>query len=194
MPALDEERMALGRRDVLKSAAGAVAAMMLQPGWVATARAQSPALKADPRFAFIDCVSELTIPTTDTPGASAALVPAFVLLALDQHLTGLDPTLLPLLQTQLDKDAGGSFLSSSAPDQLRILKALDTAAYAATAHAGTAAYAWRRIKAAIVAGYYTSEIGAAKELVYEPIPGHGGNIILGPEYRARSDEGFGGRL
>jgi len=59
---------------------------------------------------------------------------------------------------------------------------------------GTPAYAWRRIKAAIVAGYYTSEAGASHELVYEPVPGHGGNITMDATYRARSNEGFGGRI
>lgn len=194
MPNLDEAPMALGRRDVLKGAAGALAAMMLQPGWVASALAQAPAMKADPRFHFIDCVSELTIPTTDTPGASAVGAPVFVLMALDQQLNGLDPRLLPVLQAQLDRDAGGSFLSCAAPDQLKILSKLDAEAYRVPAAPGTSSYAWRRIKAAIVAGYYTSEAGASKELVFEPIPGSGGNITLKSDYRARSNEGFGGKI
>jgi hypothetical protein len=190
----DDESSALGRRDVLGAAAGALAAMMMQTGWVAEVRAQTPALKADPRFAFIDRVSELTIPTTDTPGASAAGVPAFVLMALDQHLSGLDAALLPVLQAQLNQEAGGSFLSRSEADQLKLLTALDTTAYAGRAQPGTPAYAWRRIKAAIVAGYYTSETGASQELVYEPVPGKSANIQLTSDYRARSNEGLGGRF
>jgi hypothetical protein len=189
-----EARAPLGRRDVLHAAAGALAAMMLQPGWVSTARAQAAALRTDPRFAFMDRVSELTIPTTDTPGASAAGVPVFVLFALDQRVSGLDPALLPTLQARLDQAAGGSFLARPEADQLRILTKLDTAAYAAPAQPGAPAYAWRRIKAAIVAGYYTSEIGASQELVYEPVPGVTGNIVMGPDYRARSNEGFGGQI
>lgn len=187
-----EERRTLGRRDVLKAAAGAVAAIMLQPGWIASAKAQTSVAKADPRFPFVDCISELTIPTTDTPGASALGVPVFVLLALDQRLSGLAPEILPILQRELDRAAGGSFLAKPSHDQSKILGALDTAAYAAPARANTPTYAWRKIKAAIVAGYYTSEVGASKELIYEPVPGHGGNITLEPNYRARSNEGFQG--
>lgn len=189
-----EGQATLGRRDMLHAAAGALAAMMLQPGWVSQARAQAATLGADPRFAFIDRVSELTIPTTDTPGASAAGVPVFVLFALDQRINGLDPALLPTLRAHLDQAAGGGFLARTPADQLRILTEVDAAAYAAPAQAGTPQYAWRRIKAAIVAGYYTSEIGASQELVHEPVPGVKGNIIMDAGYRARSNEGFGGGL
>ena len=183
----------LDRREFL-GAAGALAAMMLQPGWVTSARAQAPLLKADPRFAFIDRVSELTIPTTDTPGASAAGVPVFVLFALDQRVSGLDPALLPTLSAQFDKSAGGSFLAISDAEQLRILTELDAAAFAGPAQPGTPAFAWRRIKAAIIAGYYTSETGGSKELVYEPVPRVSRNITLTPDYRARSNDGAGGQL
>jgi len=182
-----------GRREFL-GAAGAVAAMMLQPGWVASARAQTSALEADPRFAFIDAISELTIPATDTPGASAAGVPVFVLFALDQRISGLDPALLPTLQAQLDASAGGNFRARSGTEQLKILTDLDAAAFAGPAEPGTPAFAWRRIKATIVAGYYTSETGASKELVYELVPAVSKNISLTPDYRARSNDGFGGGI
>lgn len=168
--------------------------MMLQPGWVTAAGAQSTGLRADPRFAFIDTVSELTIPTTDTPGASAAGVPVFVLFALDQRISGLDPALLPMLHAEFDKAAGGDFLARSGVDQLAVLTELDAAAFAAPAQPGSPAFAWRRIKAAIVAGYYTSEVGAAKELVYELVPAVSKNITLTPDFRARSNDGFGGGI
>jgi len=191
---LSQDSNDLDRRDFLGAAAGAIAAMMLQPGWIASARAQAPALKSDPRFAFIDRVSELTIPTTDTRGASAAGVPVFVLLALDQRVNGLDPGLLSTLQLQFDESAGGNFLAKSDAEQLKILADLDAAAYAGPAEPGTPAFAWRRIKAAIIAGYYTSETGGSKELVYEPVPAVSKNIALTPDYRARSNDGFGGGL
>ena len=50
------------------------------------------------------------------------------------------------------------------------------------------------MKSAIIAGYYTSQIGASQELVYEPVPGSDANIELTPDYRSRSNEGFGGSL
>lgn len=190
---MSQDHHDLDRREFL-GAAGALAAMMLQPGWVTSARAQTPDLKIDPRFAFIDRVSELTIPTTDTPGASAAGVPVFVLFALDQRVSGLDPALLPMLKAEFDKVAGGDFLARSNAEQLRMLAELDAAAFAAPVQPGTPAFAWRRIKAAIVAGYYTSETGASKELVYELVPAVSRNIMLAPDYRARSNDGFGGGI
>jgi hypothetical protein len=51
------------------------------------------------------------------------------------------------------------------------------------------------LKPAIIAGYYTSQIGASQELVYEPVPGpRRANFVLTAEYRSRSNEDFGGTL
>jgi hypothetical protein len=182
----------LDRRQAMIAGVGALATMMMQPGWVSAARAQAPALAADPRFPFLDRVSELTIPTTDTPGASAAGVPAFVLLALDSGMNGLTPAMLTTVRDRLDQDAGGAFLARPQADQFRFLAALDKAAYAAQPAAGTPEQAWRRIKAAIVAGYYSSESGATQELVFDPVPGSFENIALTPDFRSRSNDGFGG--
>jgi len=184
------ESTGLDRRQAMM--AGAVAALMLQPGWLSAARAQAPALAADPRFAFVDRISDLTIPATDTPGASAADVPAFVLLALDEGMNGLNPEMLTALRTRLDQEAGGAFLARSDADQFRLLAALDTATFAAPSQPGSPEHAWRRIKAAIVAGYYSSEIGASQELVHDPVPGEFQNTTLTPDFRQRSNDGFGG--
>ena len=76
-----------------------------------------------------------------------------------------------------------------------LLAALDAAAFASPEPAADSAeFAWRHLKAAIVAGYYTSEIGASQELVYEPVPGRFENIRLTPDFRSRSNDGFGGTL
>lgn len=182
----------LNRRVALGAGAGAFAAMMLQPGWLPAAIAQSAKVQADPRYAFVDRVSEITIPTTDTPGASAAGVPVFVLLAFDEGMNGCEPAMLTALKARLDADAGGAFMAKPAAEQAKILGALDAHAYAAPSAPGSIEYAWRRVKAAIIAGYYTSEIGATKELVFEPVPGGFKNITMGPDYRARSNDGFGG--
>lgn len=181
------------RRSLLGGAA-ALAAMMMNGAWLSEARAQTAAVKADPRYAFVDRLADLTIPVTDTPGASQAGAPTFVLLALDQKMNGLKPAMLTKVRERLDRDAGGSFVARPAAEQLRLLTALDAAAYAGPAAPETAEQGWRRIKAAIVAGYYSSEVGATTELVYEPIPGKFENIVLTPDFRQRANEGFGGGL
>jgi hypothetical protein len=42
-------------------------------------------------------------------------------------------------------------------------------------------------KTAILAGYYTSEIGASKELVFDPVPGSRENFTLTDEFRMPSN-------
>ncbi|MBC2666703.1 gluconate 2-dehydrogenase subunit 3 family protein [Novosphingobium flavum] len=180
-------------RRALLGAAGALAVLMMQPGWIAVARAQEGATRRDPRFAFADRLCDLTIPATDTPGASAAGVPAFVLMALDEGMHGLKPEMLDRVMARLDGDAQGMFLGKSVNVQLNLLTGLDRAAYASRpADPLGAEAAWRRIKSAIVAGYYASEVGASQELVYEPAAGTSENIVMPADYRARSNEGHGG--
>ena len=42
-------------------------------------------------------------------------------------------------------------------------------------------------KTAILAGYYTSEIGASKELVFDAVPGSRENFALTDEFRMPSN-------
>jgi hypothetical protein len=189
-PQLDE----LNRRDLLKGGVAALAALMLDAAGAVHA-AEKTGLRADPRYAFADRISDLVIPTTDTPGASAAHVADFVLLAVDRGMGEMKPGMLQQVRESLDTAAGGSFLRLPRARQATLLARLDKAAYAANdPAAGTVAHSWRRVKTAIVAGYYTSEIGASKELVYEPVPGPYRNIKLTPSFRNRSNDGFGSDL
>lgn len=127
-------------------------------------------------------LSDLVIPTTDTPGAVAVGVPAFLELAL---LHGLDETAPPVSGTvrmanyrggfpmleqvarDLNRKASGSFLSLKPDRQHDVL-----AAYDADAFAGEKPdHSWKKLKALILTGYYTSEVGASRELQYELVPG-----------------------
>ncbi len=180
------------RRQML-GASAAFAALMLQPGWLKAAKASAAEVRGDPRHAFVDRLCAITIPETDTPGASETGTATFVLMALDQRMNGLEPAMLDAVRASLDAAAGGPFLGLDAGAQDALLEALDAAAYSGTAPAkGSGEAGWRRIKAAIVAGYYTTEVGASVELVDDPVPGSGENITLPPDYRARANEGFGG--
>jgi len=182
----------LGRRELLSGSVAALVALMLgQPAGAATPERAG----ADPRHAFADRLSDLTIPATDTPGASEARVALFVLMALDQRMGSLEPVQLERVHLALDAAAGGTFMAASREQQGALLALFDQAAFgAATAAAESPETAWKHVKAAIVAGYYTSEIGATKELVYDPVPGSFQNIHLTPEFRSRSNDGFGGSL
>jgi hypothetical protein len=179
------------RREVL---GGGVAAFFaaLSLDVLAVARADAA---TDPRSPLVDRLCDLVIPPTDTPGAAEAGAGAFVLLALDHAVGGTDAKSLAQIQGALDAAAGGAFLQASPARQEALLTDLDRRAFAAEPAAGSAELAWRALKPAIVAGYYTSEIGGSRELVFEPVPDSArSNFKLTPDYRARSNEGFGGTL
>lgn len=127
-------------------------------------------------------LSDLVIPATDTPGAVAVGVPAFVELAL---LHGLDETTPPIsgpvrmagyrggfpvleqVARDLNRHASGDFLSLK-PDRQHT----QLAAYDADAFGGERQdHPWKKLKALILTGYYTSEVGASRELQYELVPG-----------------------
>ncbi len=185
----------LSRRDVLGAGAALVAGMMVDVAWLEEARAQGATLRQDPRHAFADRLADLVIPATDTPGASAAGVGAFVLLALDRGMSDLRPVMLDRVRAALDAPAGGDFMLASRDRQVATLAAFDLAAYAGERPAAeTPAFAWRRIKSAICGGYYTSEIGATRELVYEPVPGGTRHFRLTTDFRVRSNDALGGAL
>lgn len=132
-------------------------------------------------------VSQLVIPRTATPGAGDTGAGEFVLLALAHGLDGarqppaqITAALLPHLRAdgslrhvdwlaaELDQRAGGSFLGAPAARRIAALSGLDAEAYAE----GVRDHPWRTVKGLILTGYYTTEIGGARELRYELVPGH----------------------
>jgi hypothetical protein len=192
----------LSRRALLSGTVASLVALMLNAGPVdAAAEARA---EADPRYSFVDRLSDLVIPDTSTPGASKARVGVFVLLAVDHQMGSLAPASLERVRTALDAaaaaagtagTAGADFMTAPPARANGLLSALDAAAFAKPdAAADSVDLAWRHLKAAIVAGYYTSEIGASQELVYEPVPGRFANIRLTADFRSRSNDGFGGTL
>jgi Gluconate 2-dehydrogenase subunit 3 len=191
----ERKPMKLSRRAAMSSGAAALAALLVDPRWIAEARAQGTVLRADPRHDLADRLCDLVIPATDTPGASAAGVAAFLLLVLDREMSDLTPGMLTTVTAVLNGDAGGEFLKVPVERQAQLLGAFDQRAYlGGRPSLDSPEYAWRRMKAAIVAGYYTSEIGASKELVYEPVPGGFRSFKLTPDFRVRSNDALGGVL
>jgi len=201
----------LSRRRMLGGAVGMLVALMVRGAPLARAAQQ------DPRLALANRLCDLVIPETDTPGGSKAGAGAFVLLAIDHRMNALDDAAWLAVREHLDAAAGGDFLKLPLERQSHLLESLDSRAFAqpqspppspaspspttlisaapGASSAGAAELAWQRLKPAIIAGYYTSQIGASQELVYEPVPGpERRNFTLTADYRARSNEGFGGAL
>lgn len=184
------------RREFVRAAALLGTAMGL-PGCVSAA-ALDPALAPTvDELALMNAVSELVIPATDTPGAAAAEVGAFVLLALAHGLEGarmplatasVSTTIRPHLRPDGSLDHARWLAASLPVPSSESLAALDAAAFAGDPKAQP----WRLLKRLILTGYYTSQIGGSVELQYAPVPGrYDPAVPVTPDTRAYSNEWTG---
>lgn len=113
-------------------------------------------------------VVETIVPTTDTPGAKAALVHVFVDLALAHCSSPVDQA---RARDALDL-LGPGFAAATADERERRLGALDPAAFAL-------------LKDLTLVGYFTSRVGATKALAYDGDPGgYHGCLPLRPGQKA----------
>ncbi|GEN98598.1 hypothetical protein NSE01_04310 [Novosphingobium sediminis] len=148
-------------------------------------------------------VADLVIPDTDTPGAGAIGVGDFVLVGLAHGLEGTRlppkaelaaaPSFAPYMRKDgsldhagwLEAKLGQDWLSQSPARREEILVALDAAAFKGDPTAAP----WRAIKALILTGYYTSEVGGSQELNYELVPGRfDPKVPVKPDTRAYSSD------
>ncbi|MDO7833728.1 gluconate 2-dehydrogenase subunit 3 family protein [Sphingobium sp. HBC34] len=175
-PGLADRRQILGGMFALGLLVGTPLAI-----WSQTREQPGAGASASQRH-LLERLADLVIPATDTPGALAVGVPAFVELALLHGLDGTAPEtmarvqmqpdrgglpILDLVAGELDRRSQGTFTSLSPARQTAVLTAYDAAAYAQD----QGDHPWRKIKALILTGYYTSEVGASRELQYELVPG-----------------------
>ncbi|KPF90155.1 gluconate 2-dehydrogenase subunit 3 family protein [Novosphingobium sp. AAP93] len=187
------------RRSFL-GAASLVALLSSAPGGAAVLKALDPKAAPSPRQRkLMRVVAEAVIPTTDTPGAGSVGAGDFVLVALAHGLEGTrkplasDPSLTPYLRSDgsldhaawLDGKLGAAWLTLPPARQSEQLASLDASAF----KGDPAAAPWRAIKALILTGYYTSEVGGSKELNYELVPGRfDPKVPVTPETRAYSSD------
>ena len=147
----------------------------------------------NPTQALLARLCDIVIPDTDTPGARAAGVPAFLPFAFSHDLFGGRADTLVDLMRHLDARAGGhGFLAADPAAQLRIVTALDHATFLRTPPPPEPLPAlgstkplpsvaapvdnesqrlWRIVKSGIVTSFYTSESGGSRTLAYELVPG-----------------------
>lgn len=187
------------RRSFL-GAASLVALLSSAPGGAEVLKSLDPKAAPTPRQRkLMRMVAEHVIPTTDTPGAGAVGAGDFVLVALAHGLEGTrkppaaDSSLTPYLRADgsLDHAAwlhgklGPAWLALPPARQSEQLALLDASAF----KGDPAAAPWRAIKALILTGYYTSEVGGSKELNYELVPGRfDPKVPVTPDTRAYSSD------
>ena len=135
-------------------------------------------------FATISRIADLIIPPTDTPGAIAAGVPAYIDLVisrnLDQQLVVADG--LRWLDAEANRTHEKNFIELTEEQQLSMLEPLCEAADSSTGMArGRNVQFFSLIKNLTADGYYTSRAGLIEELGYK------GNAAL-PAYPKCSDQ------
>jgi hypothetical protein len=128
---------------------------------------------------LVATVAEHIIPETDTPGARAAGVHQFIDTMLAEYypagererfLAGLAD-----VDARARRTCGSPFLHCAVKDQRAVLDQLDREAFGSP---GARPIAGRReapffriMKELAIVGYYTSEVGATRELRHTPVPG-----------------------
>jgi hypothetical protein len=121
------------------------------------------------RFALLEQVCETMIPTTDTPGAIVAGVPAFLREMLEQWATPQSRADIAHVLDSIEKLAwsqfGAAFLELLPARRLSVMAAFDAE------RIGLEDAAYGKFKYLVLAGYYHSEIGATQELRFELVPG-----------------------
>lgn len=193
------------RRDFLGGAALLALALGLPIAAVKLSDLPADEAPTDRQRLLLREVSQLVIPRTATAGAGDVGAGDFVILALAHGLEksrvvlpqGAVADYLPhrradgsldqvrWLEAALDNRAGGDFLKQGAPQRSQALAALDAEAYAE----GVKDHPWRTVKALILTGYYTSEVGGSKELRFELVPGrYDPDLPVTPETRAYSSD------
>ena len=137
-----------------------------------------PRVLTDGRDELVATIAEHILPETGTPGARSVGVHRFIDTMLAEHYSAADRE--RFLDGLKDVDARARqtgatrFLGASKNQQLGILSEVDHDAYPPGAPAAAASaprHFFRTMKELTLLGYYTSEIGATRELQYNPVPG-----------------------
>ena len=162
---------------------------MILVGQIAAPLARALAAEAAPGFsateaqftpdqrALVSAISERIIPSTDTPGAIAAGVPAFIEMMLADSYSPGDRddfmNKLGLIEGYARIKHEKAFVALSPDEQDQILTLAmqgDIPMQGDTPLLGKEFFV--HCRQLVVLGYYTSEIGCKQERVWLPVPGH----------------------
>ena len=176
------------RRTALKSMgllAGAAVSASCQRALESGADLSAPPMGGSLSAAQLDLIarlSELIIPETDTPGAIAAGVPAFIHQIVIDWYTPAEQQIfldgLGEIEAIAMRHWSASFAELDTERQARALSEMEPPSESAgSSSAAMPAGAsgdlpfYLKLKELTVLGYYTSELAAKTELDYQPVPG-----------------------
>ena len=167
----------LDRRGLLASAGILLGAEVMAPLAKALASDAAPGFSASQvqftpdQRALVSAISERIIPTTDTPGAVTAGVPAFIEMMLaDWYAPGDRDDFMNSLgvvdgYARVQHEKAFAALTPEQQDQI-----LTLAMQGRIQTLGGEFF--QHCRQLVVLGYYTSEVGCKQERVYLPVPGH----------------------
>lgn len=170
---------AIGRREALRRAAlvlgGAITAPTIA-GVLAGCEARdapeggwSPRVLTAAEVELVATIADHILPETDTPGARAVGVHRFIDALLESYPAAERQRFvagLAAVDARARAACGQAFLQCTAQEQRGLLEQLDREAFVASAPPF-----FRVFKELTLVGYYTSEIGATRELRHAPVPG-----------------------
>lgn len=174
----------MDRREALRVLGAATAAPLVSRDLYALGRDARARWRARPGFRVLDdqqqvlvqTLTEMIIPTTDTPGAKGAGVDQFIDVMLADWYDPADRQ--TFLDGLADVDArckaatGKAFTDADASQQTALLTTLDDElARLRATHVKTDKNFWRTLKWLTLTGYYTSQVGFEQELHARIIPG-----------------------
>ena len=128
-------------------------------------------------ISFLDEVAETIIPTTNTPGAKAAGVGAFMNTMVTDCYEEKDQKIfidgIASIDQACEKLHGHGFMKASPEHRKEVLTALDKEQkeYNANKKDGDPNHYFALVKQLTLLGYFSSEIGATQALRYVAVPG-----------------------
>jgi len=134
-------------------------------------------LFTDDDVALLDEIAETILPETDTPGAKAAGVGAFMALMVTDTYDPQDQQIFKAGMAKLNelsRDLSDhDFMAAAAEDRHDLLQTLDAEQldYMETKSDDEPAHFFRMMKELTLLGYFTSEIGCTKAMRYVETPG-----------------------
>jgi len=181
------------RRELLKMIVAATGAAMI--GLPALASGQAPAAGAKAAFsaadiALMDEIADTILPRTKTPGAKDTGIGAFMATFVADCYTAQQQATFRAGLADIDKRAGGQFVSLVPQARTELLRAVDADAkkHAAVStgpsnaeSAEAKAHYFTMLKQLTIFGFFTSKIGATEVLQYVAVPGrYDGDVAYVP--------------